>query len=205
MNPGMTRTVQFMEVQDAEDLYRCRENGKVYVRQQCDNTHVRWLTSIKWTGGYEASGPLKAGITMRVVDGSDNILFEERLHVEEGYCETVADKAGGFSWEEIKKIGATFLDLEKLRSYNEWKMWMEQAAKEYQYTGYLENWMWCEVEYEKPFVLAKAEYLGKTAYVTFQKATHTISGQTWIVFEVRDNSKLDVLHICGYKFEGEKR
>ena len=205
MNPGMTRTVQFMNVQDAEDLYRCRENGKVYVRQQCDATHVRWLTSIKWTGGYEASGPLKAGITMRVVDGSDNVLFEERLHVEEGYGDTVADKAGGFSWEEIKKIGAKTLNLEKLRSYNEWKQWVEQTAKKYQYTGYLEDWLWWEVEYETPLVLVRSEYLGKTAYVTVQKATHKISGQTWEVFEVRDSSKLETRHICGYKFEEEKR
>ena len=203
MNPGMTRTVRFMDVQDAEDLYRCHENGKVYVRQQCDDTHVRWLTSIKWRGGYEASGPLKAGITMRVVDGFDNVLFEERLRVEDGYDETVAAKASGFSWEEIKKIGARFLELEKLRSYNDWKQWMEQAAQKHQYAGYLENWMWWEVEYEKPFVLAKSDYLGKTAYVTFQKATHKISGKPWVVFEVRDSSKLDVLHICGYKFEEE--
>lgn len=205
VNPGNTRTVHFMEVQDAEDLYRCHENGKVYVRQQCDTSHVRWLTSSKWRGGYEASGPLKAGITMRVVDGTGAVLFEERLGVEEGYDYTVAPKASGFSWEEIRKIGDSICSSEGLRSYNDWKIWLMRAAKEHKYTGYTENWLWWEVEYEKCRTLARSEYLGRTVYVTIQKATHKISGQTWEVVEVKDQSKLDTLHICGYIFEEAKK
>jgi len=204
MNPGMTRTVRFMEVQDAEDLYRCQENGKVYVRQQCDKTHVRWLTSIKWRGGYEASCPLKAGITMRVVDSNDNVLFEERLVVEDGYSDTVAPKACGFSWEELRRLGDSICASQKLRSYDEWKKWLMQAALEHGYTGYRENWLWWEVEYEKCRTLACSEYLGKTAYITIQKAIHKISGQTWEVVEIKDQSKLDTLHICGYIFEEDK-
>lgn len=197
------RTVHFMEVQDAEDLYRCHENGRVYVRQQCDKDHVRWLTSIKWTGGYEASCPLKAGITMRVVDSTDRVLFEEEITVKEGYCDTVAEKRCGFSWEEIRKIGDSVCVSENLRSYNDWKAWLVRAAKEHKYTGYIENWLWWEVENEKCRTLARSEYLGRTVYVTIQKYTHKISGQTWEIVEVMDQSKLDTLHICGYIFKEE--
>lgn len=197
------RTVHFMGAQCAEDLYRCHENGMVYVRQQCDNDHVRWNTSIKWTGGYEASAPLKAGITMRVVDMADRVLFEEETIVEEGYNDTVAVKKCGFSWEEIKKIGDSVDEFVSLRSYNDWKAWMMRGAKEHRYTGYSENWMYWEVEYEKDRNLFKAEYLGKTVYATIQKATHKISGQTWEVVEIKDQSKLDTLHICGYLFKEE--
>lgn len=205
MKADNVRTVHFMEVQDAEDLYRCHENGKVYVRQQCDKDHVRWLTSIKWKGGYEASGPLKAGITMRVVDSSEKVLFEEEVVVEEGYCDTVAVKKCGFSWEEIKKLGESVCKSVSLRSYNDWKSWLMRGAKEHQYTGYSENWMYWEVEREKARTMFRAEYLGKTVYVTIQKVTHKISGQTWEVVEIKDQSKLDTLHICGYLFKEDKK
>lgn len=44
------RTVVFMADQRGvgEDLYRCKETGKVYIRQECDEEYVRWLTSNKW-------------------------------------------------------------------------------------------------------------------------------------------------------------
>ena len=46
------RTVVFMADQRGvgEDLYRCKETGKVYIRQECDEEYVRWLTSYKWIG-----------------------------------------------------------------------------------------------------------------------------------------------------------
>ena len=44
------RTVVFMADQRGvgEDLYRCKETGKVYIRQECDEEYVRWFTSEKW-------------------------------------------------------------------------------------------------------------------------------------------------------------
>lgn len=104
MTVDNTRTVRFMAEQNAEDLYRCIDNGQVYIRQRCDEDHVRWLTANKWQGGYEASCPMKEGIVIRVVDKDGTVLFEETLVHNEWYESTVAVKKGGFFDEEIQKV-----------------------------------------------------------------------------------------------------
>lgn len=195
------RTVFFMREQDAEDLYRCKDNGRVYVRQRCDDTHVRWLTANKWMGGYEASCPMKEGLIIRCVDKNGMVLFEEKLIREEGYSDTVAVKKCGFADEEIQKIGQSVCNSIELRDYYEWKSWMMKAARDHKYTGYSENWLYAEAEYSNLRTLFHFEYLGKKAYATVETAKHKISGQTWQCVEIRDRSRQDVLYLCGYIFE----
>ena len=205
MVPEDVRIVQFMSVQDAEDLYRCQDNGRVYVRQQCDDDCVRWLTSNKWRGGYEASAPMRAGMILRIVDTGGKVLYEETIVHEDGYSDTVAKKMAPFSFEAITHEAKAVAEQSKLRSYEEWKSWMMRSAREHKYTGYSENWCFAEAEYSKPRPLFHFEYLGIRAYCTAQEAVHKISGQKWTCIEIRDKSKLDVLAICGYQFEEEKK
>lgn len=97
------RTVVLMGEQrgSGEDLFRCKETGKVYIRQECDDDHVRWLTSSKWSGGYEADCPMKEGLEIRISDKAGNVLFVEKIVKEEGYDWTVAKKEAPFSWNAI--------------------------------------------------------------------------------------------------------
>lgn len=199
------RTVHFMSEQNAEDLYRCNENGRVYVRQRCDDDCVRWLTSVKWREGYEASAPMREGMILRIVDPRGKVLYEETLVHENGYCDTVAKKKAPFSDEAIKQQAKAVAEQANLRSYVEWKTWMMRYAREHKYTGYSENWCFAEVEYSKPRTLFNFEYLGVPAYCIAEDAVHKISGQKWTCIEIRDKSKQTVLEICGYQFEEEKK
>ena len=71
-------TVRFLDRQGCEDLYRCPGTNQVYARQPSnDKEKVFWYTTSKWHGGYEASSHVRAGVLFRVIDASDNILFEE--------------------------------------------------------------------------------------------------------------------------------
>lgn len=200
MGQEMVRTVRFMRDQGAEDLYRCEENGNVYVRQRCDDSHVRWLTSEKWRGGYEASCSMKAGLTIRVVDPQRNVLFEENIVQKDGFSGTVATKEGPFSDEAIKKVASEVASRSKLRSYNEWKEILMRSAKLNDFSGYYDNWLY-DATYGPVRSLFNFQYLGVPAYCTIQKATHNVSGQTWECVEIRDKSKQTVLEICGYVLE----
>lgn len=199
MSANFIRTVHYIGTQSAEDLYQCYENGRVYVRQPCGSGKVRWLSSVKWRGGYEADCPLKDGLTIRVVDKNLNTLFEETLTRVEG-CDTVAEKAYGFSYEELKKIAHRVSEQLNLRSYNDWKNWLIKDTGKFGYTGYADNWIFCEVNYERSETLFQYEYLGQTVYVTLEKATHKISGKTWSCIEIKDAYKSEVLELCGYQF-----
>lgn len=198
------RTVWFIGKQNAEDLYRCKENGRVYVRQRCDDMCVRWLTSSKWSGGYEACGPLKEGLVMRIVSKKGVALYEEIVEKAEGYSDTVAFKVAPFSDEAIKNTVADIAVRYRLSPHSKWKSWLMKAAEEHKFTGYSDNWCYADVKYRKVRTLFPVEYLGVTAYCTEQEATHKVSGQKWTCVEIRDEKKETVLEICGYIWEDEE-
>lgn len=203
MEKSDVRTVRYFATQSAEDLYRCEENGRVYIRQRCDKNYVRWVTSSKWQGGYEADSCIRHWMVMRVVDENGAVLFEEKLIHEEGYDGTVARKVGYFADEALKKIEKMAIDNIRPQTYEKWKAWMMRSAKKHKYTGYSENWMFAEVEYSNLKVVAPCSYLGKKAYITTQTAKHRISGKTWKAVEIRDEGKQTVLRLCGFIYEEE--
>lgn len=200
MTEDNVRTVHFIGEQGAEDLYRCHENGRVYVRQRCDKENVRWLTSIKWRCGYEASGPMRSGMVLRIVDGRNKLLFEETVEHKDGYDGTVAQKKAPFSDEAIKEQAKYVAETANLRSYNEWKSWMMRSAKKHKFTGYSDHWLYSKVQYSNVRPMFNFEYLGIPAYCTATDATHEVSGQKWTCVEIRDRGKQIVLEICGYTF-----
>lgn len=91
-----------------EDVYYCKNNGRCYIRQatNIDNPpSVFWLSCTKghdsygWSG-YEASGPLRAGLIMRVINKKGDLEFEEIVEQNSWDSGTHAKKVGRFSWEE---------------------------------------------------------------------------------------------------------
>ena len=103
-------TVKFKKSQRGvgEDVYWSPERKKCYIRQETnieDPRAVFWLTCTKgsdscgWSG-YEASAPIRAGITMKAT-GPDGEYYEETLvPIHENGEDTMAIKKGKFSWED---------------------------------------------------------------------------------------------------------
>lgn len=94
-----------------EDVYYSEERKRCYIRQESsisDPPAVSWLTCTKGSdgcgwAGYEASSPIREGITMKAV-GPDGVYFEETLESMRPWSEsTMAPKVGKFSWELDRK------------------------------------------------------------------------------------------------------
>ncbi|MBE6954493.1 MAG: hypothetical protein E7449_01100 [Ruminococcaceae bacterium] len=202
---GKERTLKFYANQDAEDLYRCIETGAVFVRQPCDNEHVRWLTSSKWSGGYEADCPLREGLVLRAIDRIGQPLFQETIIKVDGYMDTVAEKIAPFSYEAIRNLAKDIADRYKLTHYYDWKAWLMKDADAAGYNGYYENWIF-DAEYEKPEKIEKLNFLGETVWAVKQRATHCKCGNVWYNYEIRTVDMFDCLAICGYELkEGEEK
>lgn len=197
------RTVTFMASQRGvcEDLYRCEETGKVYIRQTCDEDYVRWLTSSKWTGGYEADCPMREGLMIHIVDKAGNLLFQEHISKVDGYSWTVAEKVGPFSWEAISSISDGIAKKYRLRSYEEWEAWLIANKKNDGFIGERDTWLYANVEYGKTKKIAQFNVLGKTVYATVESAVHGICGKRWTQYELRSKDMLDTLDLCGFQFE----
>lgn len=194
------RTVHFMAAQGCEDLYRCRENGMVYIRQECGKEHVRWLTACKWSGGYEADCPMKAGLDIRVVDGFGNELFVETIVRENSTGDTWAKKVGEFSSEAIRRVCKEVTEKLTLKSHEEWKAWLMEDMERSGYSGYTDNWLYVGVRYRNRKTLFTSSYLGKPVLVTATPCQHKICGKEWQCIEILPESKLFILELCGYLF-----
>jgi hypothetical protein len=103
---------------NGEDLYYSPETRKVYVRQ-CANvdTIVFWCSTSKWSGGYEASCPLKEGLV--IIADYNGTEFMETLVRDDWNGGTSALKQFPFSWEGVKvKTAQSKEKLKKLFSEN---------------------------------------------------------------------------------------
>lgn len=197
------RTVSFIGEQrgSGEDLFRCKETGKVYIRQECDNEYVRWLTSSKRYGGYEADCPMKEGLEIRISDKAGNTLFTEKIVKAEGYDWTVAKKEAQFSWEAISSIAFEVAREYGLRSYDEWEEWLMEDAKEAGFAGERDTWLYANVEYGKTEKIAKFAALGKTVYAVKEGAAHSVCGKRWTRYEIQSGDMMETLDLCGFTFE----
>lgn len=197
-------TVRYFASQSAEDLYRCTESAAVFVRQPCDDKYVRWLTSSKWKGGYEASCSLREGIKLRVVDGAGNLLFCERVVKADGYMDTVAEKTGAFSREAITALTEDITKRFALASYDDWKGWLMKEAEAAGYEGYYDNWLY-DNEYDALVKIAKMDFLGVSVYATKQTARHCKCGKVWTEYEIRTADLSTCVAICGFELEKEEQ
>lgn len=193
------RTVTFMSSKrgTCEDLYRCQETGKVYIRQQCDEGHVRWLTTSK---DYEADSPMRKGIVIRAVDKADATLFVEEIVKDEGVDSTWAVKDGPFSWEAIEALAEEVRSQNDLTAYEEWKAWllvdMPENAKVYP-----DNWCFDMTDRGPVKKLARMDFLGVTVFATSQELKHSACGKSWVIYEIRDADLSSCLALCGFKYE----
>lgn len=197
---GRILTVTFKTTQDAEDLFYCKETKKVYARQPANvDDIVFWLTTCKWTGGYEADCPIREGITMRVVDKFGEVLFEEKLEKDTWNGGTSAKKVGEFRRESVNRICSTYAAEHGLTSYEEWKKRLTEDVEKHQYKDYVDNWLYWERFELGRAVVADACILGETYKIVRFKCRHRISGKTWEETELYDAKQEICEGICGYK------
>lgn len=207
MEIGNVRTVKFMADQrgSCEDLYQCKETGKVYIRQESgEKDHVRWLTASKWTGGYEADCPMKEGLILQVTDKTGKVLFEEELIKEDGITGTWAIKKGPFSWEAVRTLAEGVAKQHGLHTYEEWKAWLLSEMPE-DSKVYPDNWLFAMAERKPVKKLAQMDFLGVTVVATSQEKKHTACGKSWTSFEIQDADLDTCLAICGFKYEVEAK
>lgn len=202
---GNLRTVTFMADQrgNCEDLYRCKETGQIYIRQESgDEDHVRWLTASKWTGGYEADCPMKEGLILRVTDKAGKVLFEEELIKEGGVTGTWAVKRGPFSWEAVCALAEKMAKQHGLRTYEEWTAWL-LADKPEDSKVYRDNWLFAMSDRQPVKKLVQLDCLGVTVFATSQEEKHTSCGKIWTRFEIQNVTLDTCLAICGFKYVDE--
>lgn len=96
---------------------------------------MRWLTSNKWIGGYEASCPMREGLELHIVGKDGSPLFRESIVKAPGYSDTVAEKIAPFSWEAIGAMAGEQAMKLRLRDYYGWKEWLLKSADEVGFTG----------------------------------------------------------------------
>lgn len=205
---GKIISVKFMATQGAEDLYRNVESGRVYARQPANvDSIVFWTTTSKWTGGYEADCPIRAGITMRAVDKNGGVIFEEELREDNWNGGTSAEKKGLFYREAVRNISMKLIDdrnlrgyTQRVRSYEEWKKWLSSVKDEYGYKDYIENWLHYEVEEMHSVVIKTPVILGHKHKVFEITCRHRICGKEWKEIRISDLDQLPYGEICGYIF-----
>ncbi len=201
--------VRFITTQGAEDLYKNIENGRVYARIPANvDSIVFWTTTSKWTGGYEADCPIRAGVKMQVVDKDENILFEEELCEDTWNGRTSAEKKGLFYREAVKSVKENLIGDRNLRgfehrvrSYEEWKKWLVSVMDEYGYKGYRDNWVHYEVEEMNSAVIKTPVILGHKHKEFEITCRHRICGKEWTEIRMSDLDQLPCGEICGYVFD----
>lgn len=182
----------------AEDVFWCSETKKMYIRQPVDESKVHWLTSSKWTGGYEAESHIRDGITMQVVDKCGKILFEETLEQDEWNFGTSALKIGDFANEAIEKTAKEFG--KGLKNYEEWKNWLLSDKKLYDSIDSNDTWLYYLNEHHTKIVGEKY-FLGKKALLAEEHCKHKVSNKEWVEYLVISEDKCYTLDIAGYAFE----
>lgn len=203
VNDRNIRTVRYFASQNGDDLYRCKETGGVFVRQKCDEQYVRWMTTSKWQGGYEADCPLQENIVIHVVDRGGSMLFQETVIRVDGYMDTVAENAGAFKDVAIAGFAEEIMKRYDLASYDEWKSWLMKEAEATGFDGYYDNWLY-DAEYDAPAKIAQMDFLGISVYAITQKAKHRKCSKTWTSYEIRTADLSTCIAICGFDFEKEE-
>lgn len=200
--------VRFIDVQNgSEELYR-GENGKVYIRQPSNinenwykgkkGGRTYWLTSSKWTGGYEADCPLKDGLVVNVKDKYGNIIFRETLRADDCCCRTSAEQNAPFAWEIKKHIASQFAEEYGLSDWNSWKALLCSEKARHDYKGYDDTWLYCEAKSLKKKTMKCVTEFGMTFRIIEEHRKHLISGTRWTEYYLIANTDEIVEEICGY-------
>lgn len=192
------RIVKFKETQGAEDLFFCPDRNTVYLRQPCDDDYVRWLTTSKWAGGYEANAPMRTGLTIRVIGDNGDTLFEEEITKQPGYSDTVAAKKASFHADVLKDMTADMQKRYSLKGYDEWRNWLLQM-KPASYAGYDDSWLFCENQTVELKHVEAIRVYGKVHSLVRYHIRHKLSGAEYTEYHLESKNGLVVSHF-GYGF-----
>ena len=195
------RTVVFMADQRGvgEDLYRCKETGKVYIRQECDEEYA--LAHLQQMDRrLRGQLPYAGGPGLHIVGKDGSPLFRESIVKAPGYSDTVAEKIAPFSWEAIGAMAGEQAMKLRLRDYYGWKEWLLKSADEVGFTGENDTWLYAKVERGPVEKVAKLSFLGKTVWLACQTERHTDCGKRWISYEIRSEDLMAVEAMCGFDF-----
>lgn len=194
-----TITVKFFERQGCEDLFRDYSSNRVYARQPSnDSDKVFWYTTSKWNSGYEASSHVKEGITFRVTDRSDNVLFEETL--VSANSGTYAIKKGEFYSEALKKMAQRYKDILHLISHEEWRERLVKEKKKHSFSGMTDNWIYCEHTTLLRSYIDSVKLLGKEKHIIIEKCRHDRCSLEWFAVTIAESFGEATEAICGYQF-----
>ena len=196
--------VRFKENQGAEDIFISTGiPKKVYIRQPAQNKkQVVWTTATKAGIGYEASSPLKAGVSVCVIKGGKKektTVFTEVMEAQESSEATFAEKAEPFSYEHLAgnaKICAADLHL---HPYEDWSRWLLSDCEQYHYTGYPDNWLHFGTSEVSKKTIETLDIMGAQYPVVETIWKHKINGRTWKVIEITD-AQGNTVELCGYGF-----
>ena len=197
--------VKFYAQQGAEELYISANGKTMYIRQPSQESDlVVWATASKWSGGYEADTPIKAGITMKIVSGSrrkDKVIHYEEIMVADESGAVFAEKKAFFVSEQLTNAAKGFVKQRSLRTYDSWKKWLLNDTSKYNYTGYTDNWLHFGTEMLDKQTVEALDIFGHPYSVEETTWRHQVCGKTWSVVEIKD-AKGNVAELCGIAYTG---
>lgn len=195
--------VRFLATQGAEDLFVTVDKPRrVYARQLSNvGDIVYWCSTTKWKGGYEADCPIGPGVAFSVVDKDDRVIFEEIMEYDAWNSGTRAIKKGPFYSEALKTLSAEFEKEHDLKPYKAWRDVMVADKDKYGYSGYRDNWMYCEAESVDKRILDEANVFGQKCFYIEEHMRHKISGREWMEYSLVDEKEETVLALCGYEVD----
>lgn len=196
-------TVCFKETQGAEDLFIMTSGTrrKVYCRQRCDQTHIRWLSTSKWAGGYEADCPIREGIQFLIVGAEGEPLYRETVVKEIGYSDTVAVKEFDFFDDWIKKLQQEIAEKICLLSHTNWRAYL-CSFRETNNREYLDNWLYCKSVETDVELKDQSSYLGKNVSLIRRSYLHTPTGRRYSRYNLESSDLVSCYAICGYQLGG---
>lgn len=207
------RKVQYMHSDNSVDLYRRVDGtrrGVVYARMplirlpaQGNATECKvaqWLTTSRWSGGYEASGPVKAGLTFEIVDENQTLYTEE---VSEELCQQglpgAAYAVAPFYDDACKAEAAAVEQTFNLQPHKKWREWLLTDMPEGEEP---DNWLYCSSSTICVHMLHQVFVLGKRYVAQATRYRHNASGKEWWAYtidETKGNKVISTIAICGYR------
>ena len=200
--PPKVITVRFLKTQGAEDLFVAVPGNlrKVYVRQPIDDKHAMWLTTSKWSGGYEASCPISAGVVFYIVDPNGNYASMEAVQRFDGFFYPVAYKQFPFFGKWLVNASQQTANNHGLKTHEEWKSYLMSGGL-YDGRDYLDNWLYCNSVETAVVMTGALSYLGNPVSIIRRSYRHDPTGRKYHRYSLETADCISCLALCGYEWE----
>lgn len=197
MDYKIDRMVKYVTSINGEDVFVGIENKKFYIRQKTNEPHyVRWYSASKWSGGFEASCPIKSGVRFRVYTGDMYHLFSEIVEGVAG----AAKKEYDFYDDMIKNFAENMRKNYELTPHNEWRE--EQLKRKAEYDVgekyYNDTWIYSEREEKQHYISYEETIYGINLYKSATCYQHNKTGDRYIEITLVDKHDTVCYEIVGY-------